>query len=110
MPPGVVTVTSTVPADCAGDVTVTLVPSLFTVVGVTDTEPNLTAVAPVSCEPVITTLVPPATEPCEGETPVTVGATKANWSAGWASVERRSGWRFACWTRGRYRPGISKSN
>jgi hypothetical protein len=82
VPPGVVTVTSTVPAVWAGDVTVMVVPLPPTVKVVTTVLPKLTAVAPVKLLPVMVTLVPPAIGPPVGETPVTVGAAKnVNWSA-----------------------------
>jgi hypothetical protein len=73
-PPGVVTVTSTVPASPAGEVAVTLV-SLATVNEVAAVLPKLTAVAPVNAVPVTVTTVPPATGPEMGEILVTVGAT-----------------------------------
>ena len=56
VPPGVVTVTSTVPAVPAGAVAVMLV--AVSAVIVADVVPNLTAVAPVRFVPVIVTLVP----------------------------------------------------
>ncbi len=56
VPPGVVTVTSTVPAVPAGAVAVMLV-ALLTVKLVAAVEPNLTAVAPVKLVPVIVTVV-----------------------------------------------------
>ena len=71
------TVTSTAPADPAGDVTVIWL-SLFTVKAVAAAAPNFTAVAAVKPLPVIFTLVPPAVEPLDGEIAVTAGtgATK----------------------------------
>jgi hypothetical protein len=81
VPPGVVTVTSTVPLP-DGDFTVILV-SLTTVTLVAGFEPNFTAVAPVKPEPVIVTDVPPDVWPYAGEMPVTFGAAAVyvNWSA-----------------------------
>jgi hypothetical protein len=73
VPPGVLTVTSTVPALCAGLVAVIWV-ALLTVNELAGLEPKLTATAPLRLAPVIVTLVPPAVEPDDGETPVTVGA------------------------------------
>ena len=72
MPPGVVTVTSTVPALPAGDTAVICV-ALFTVKLVAAVAPNFTAVAPLRFVPVIVTLVPPASGPALGEIPVIVG-------------------------------------
>jgi hypothetical protein len=81
VPPGVVTVTSTVPAEPAGEVAVMLV-SLTTVNEVAAVLPKLTAVAPVNPLPVIVTDVPPASGPAVGEIPVTTGATVyVKWSA-----------------------------
>ena len=54
VPPGVVTVMSTVPAVSAGAVAVMLV-ALLTVKLAAAVEPKLTAVAPVRLEPVIVT-------------------------------------------------------
>ena len=72
VPPGVVTVTSTVPVP-AGDVAVILV-ELTTVKVVAASVPKCTAVAPVKAVPVMVTEVPPAVGPEVGLTPVTVGA------------------------------------
>jgi hypothetical protein len=72
VPPAVVTVTSTVPAEPAGAVAVIDV-ALLTVNDVALVAPNLTAVVPVKLVPVIVTLVPPAVGPATGETLVTVG-------------------------------------
>ena len=69
--PGVVTVTSTVDVPSAGEVTVMEVGEL-TVMVVTVTEPNMTAVAPVRFVPVIVTEVPPKIDPEPGLMPVTV--------------------------------------
>ena len=65
VPPGVVTVTSTVPALPAGAVAVTC-EALTTVTLVATFEPNSTAVAPVRLVPVIVTVVPPAVGPRTG--------------------------------------------
>ena len=73
VPPAVVTVMSTVPADPAGAVAVIWVAE-FTVKLEALVAPNLTAVAPDKLVPVITTLVPPAVGPLVGETEATVGA------------------------------------
>ena len=89
VPPVVVTRTSTVAADSAGEVAVMEV-ALFTVKLVAATVPNLTALAPVKLVPVMVTAVPPAVLPELGLTPVTVGAggtLKVNWSAGWFTAE-----------------------
>jgi hypothetical protein len=74
LPPGVVTVTSTVPASPAGEVAVMLV-SLTTVPPVAAALPKLTAVAPVNPLPAMVTTVPPTSGPAVGEIPVTTGAT-----------------------------------
>jgi hypothetical protein len=72
VPPGVVTVTSTPPAELeAGEVAVIVV-SEFTV-NTEGTPPNVTAVAPVNPVPVMVTEGPPTSGPCVGETSVTVG-------------------------------------
>ena len=63
---------STVPAEPAGEVAVTLV-ALLTV-NVAVAVPNFTLVAPVKLVPVTVTLAPPAVEPDVGLTAVTVGA------------------------------------
>jgi hypothetical protein len=70
---GVVTVTSTVPEDPAGDTAVTVVEDV-TLNDVAATEPNLTAVAPVKLVPVTVSEVPPAVEPVLGLNDETVGA------------------------------------
>ena len=72
MPPGVVTVTSTLPLP-AGDSAVIEVPEL-TLKPLAAVEPNLTAEALPRFVPVIVTEVPPASGPSLGETPVTLGA------------------------------------
>src|ERR1035437_9438998 len=56
VPPGVVTVTSTVPGDSEGETAVTEV-ELFTVKPVAATDPKLTLVAPDKLVPVIDTVV-----------------------------------------------------
>ena len=66
------TVTSTVPAEPAGDVAVIEVAEL-TVKPVAFVAPNLTAVVPVKLVPVIVTTVPPAAGPDVGESDVTAG-------------------------------------
>src|SRR5580658_3338036 len=71
VPPGVLTVTSTVPVP-AGDVAVTCV-EVFTVKTAL-VDPKSTAVAPVRLVPVMVTGVPPACGPLVGESLVTVGA------------------------------------
>jgi hypothetical protein len=78
VPPTLVTVMSTVPAACAGEVAVMEV-ALLTVNVVAAVAPKLTAVAPVKPVPVIVTEVPPVSGPFVGLTFVTVGAaTKKN--------------------------------
>ena len=72
MPPGVVTVTCTVP-EPAGEVAVILVAD-STLTPVAALAPNLTVLAPVRFVPVIVTEVPPAAGPLVGSTFVTVGA------------------------------------
>jgi hypothetical protein len=72
MPPGVVTVTSTVPATSAGAVAmIEVAESAVTEPAVV---PNLTAVAPERLVPVIVTAVPPVIDPLVGFSAVTVGA------------------------------------
>jgi hypothetical protein len=72
VPNGVVTVTSTVAADSAGETAVICVAEL-TVKLVAAVAPKLTAVAPVNEVPVMVTDVPPAVDPEVGLTEVTVG-------------------------------------
>ena len=72
VPPGVVTVTFTVPVP-AGEVAVIWV-SLLTAKPAAAKEPNVTAVAPENPVPVMITEVPPAKGPLAGLTPVTAGA------------------------------------
>ena len=73
VPLGVVTVTSTAPAACAGEVAVIEV-ALTTAKLAAAVPPNDTAVAPVKLLPVMVTLVPPAIGPAFGLTALTVGA------------------------------------
>ena len=72
VPPGVVTVTSTVPVP-EGAVALMLV-ALLTVKLEAAVVPNFTALAPVNPVPLIATEVLPALGPEVGLTPVTVGA------------------------------------
>jgi hypothetical protein len=72
VPPGVVTVTSTVPAEPAGEVAVTLV-ALTTVTPVAAPLPKLTVTGAMNPVPVIVTSVPPASGPAVGEISVTGG-------------------------------------
>jgi len=71
VPPGVVTVTSTVPAP-AGEVAVIEV-ALTTLKLAAAVVPNWTAVAPVKFVPLIVTEVPPLAGPVVGLSPDTVG-------------------------------------
>jgi hypothetical protein len=81
VPPGVVTVTWTRPAEWAGDIAVICMAE-STVKDAAAVVPKATAVAPVRSVPVMITDVPPAIGPELGTTEVTVGAgTKVNWSA-----------------------------
>ena len=78
VPPGVVTVMSTVPADPEGEVTEQVVRELQVTIGA-DVVPNLAMVVdePVT-NPVpvtVTTVVPPS-GPTPGDTPVTVGTAR----------------------------------
>ena len=82
MPPGVITVTLTVPAP-AGLLAVIVV-ALTTMTLVAAVAPNLTDVAPVKPVPVIVTRVPPAAGPLVGLRPVTVGAAAI--AAPWVST------------------------
>ncbi len=72
VPPGVVTVMSTIPAEPAGAMAVIEV-ALLIVKLVAVVVPNFTALALVNAVPEIVTLVPPAGGPAFGATPVTVG-------------------------------------
>jgi hypothetical protein len=80
VPAIVATVTSTVPADPAGD-TAVIDDALTTVYEVAAVVPNITLLAPINPVPVIVTDVPPAVLPVDGEIAVTVGAY-VNWSSG----------------------------
>ena len=62
VPPAAVTVTSTVAADSAGEVTVIEVAE-FTTTPVPATVPNFTPVTPLKPVPVSVTVVPPAVDP-----------------------------------------------
>jgi hypothetical protein len=66
VPPGVVTVTSTVPATSAGEVQVISV-ALTTLTFMAVLMPKSTSVDPVKFEPVIVTPVPPTVGPEVGE-------------------------------------------
>lgn len=70
-PPGVVTVTSTVPLPAG--LTAVIWVSLSTVKLLVAVEPNETLVALVKLEPVMVTVVPPATGPLVGVTDFTDG-------------------------------------
>ena len=72
MPPDVVTVTFTVPADSGGEVAVIEVAEL-TVAAVAVTVSNITVADEVKFVPVMVTEVPPAVEPEFGLIAVTVG-------------------------------------
>jgi hypothetical protein len=72
VPPGVVTITLTTPAEWKGVVAVIDV-SLTTVTLVAAVPPRVTPVAPVKPDPVIVTLVPPAIGPVDGAMMVNVG-------------------------------------
>lgn len=67
VPLGVVTVTSTAPAECAGTVAVNVVPEA-TLKFVAGVEPKATAETLVKPEPVSVTVFPPDTGPLDGET------------------------------------------
>ena len=82
VPPGVITVTSSVPAGTAGAVTVILLVEL-TVSAAAAAEPKSTADALLRFVPVIVTLVSPATGPATGLTAVTVGGL---WYVKWSAV------------------------
>src|SRR5205823_4114885 len=73
VPPAVVTVTSTVPADPEGAVALIEVDEL-TVKLLAAAVPKVTAVAFVKFVPVMLTVVPPAVGPDVGLMPLTVGA------------------------------------
>ena len=75
VPPGVVTVVSTVPAASLGVVAVISV-ELTTLKEVAAVVPNLTALTEVKAVPVIVTTVPPPLGPALGDTLVTVGTSR----------------------------------
>ncbi len=72
MPPGVVTVTSTIPAACAGTLALTCVADTNSNVG-DAVAPNFTEKPWTKFVPWITTTFPPAVEPALGVTLLTVG-------------------------------------
>ncbi len=72
VPPGVLTVTSNVPAAAGGDVA--WIDVAETTLKTAELAPKLTAVAPLNPVPVTVTTVPPAVGPALGVTPVTAGA------------------------------------
>jgi hypothetical protein len=72
VPPVVVTVTLTVPADSAGEVATIDVDEL-TVTAVAVTVPNITVAPEAKLVPVMVTEVPPVVGPEVGLMPVTVG-------------------------------------
>jgi hypothetical protein len=74
IPPGVVTVTGTLPGEPAGLIAVIVV-LLRTVTLVAGFRPKLTAMAPVRLVPVIVTSVPPPKGPATGLIAETVGAS-----------------------------------
>ena len=71
VPPGVVTMTSTVPLP-GGLLTAICLPESELIIPATP--PKLTMVASARLVPLIVTRVPPAVGPVAGETPVTAGA------------------------------------
>lgn len=76
-----VTVTSTAPPVCAGEVAVIdVVP--FTLTLVASVVPKLTDAVFVKLVPVIVTVVPPEVDPVPGVTPVNVGAGGATGGVG----------------------------
>jgi len=83
VPAVVATVTSTVPAEPAGDVAVQLVVEEQLAADAA-VPPNVTVVEPTTkLVPVIDTTVPPATGPEPGDTALTAGRVmNVNWSAG----------------------------
>ena len=94
VPPAAVTVTSTVPAPSAGEVTVIEV-APFTTTPVPAAVPNFTAVSAAEAGPVTVTGVPPAVDPEFGAHAGdggAGGAVKVNWSvgglAGWCPPPR----------------------
>ena len=75
VPPGVATVTSTVPAVPAGEVAV-ICEEVTTVTLLATFAPNLTVGGPAKLVPVIVTAVPPPVGPEVGLMPVTVGVAR----------------------------------
>jgi hypothetical protein len=75
VPPAVVAVTSTVPADPAG-VTAVIWVSELTVNEAASVPPKLTAVAPANAVPVRVTVVPPAVDPWLGLTLLKAGTAR----------------------------------
>ena len=75
VPPGVVTVTSTVPADSAGTVAIKLV-ELVALTPVAGVVPNVTVTPGTKPDPVMVTAFPPAKGPLWGTRLVTVGVGK----------------------------------
>lgn len=75
VPPGVVTVTSTVPALSVGEVTV--IAAADSAVIMPGVAPKLTAEADERLAPLMVTVVPPAVGPLIGLIPVTEGTPKA---------------------------------
>ena len=73
VPPGVVTVTSTGPAEEPPGLVAVICVAELTVNEAAFVLPNFTAVAPVNPDPVIVTMVPPSIGPFFGEMSVTVG-------------------------------------
>ena len=73
-PPGVVTVTSTIPLPAG--LTAVICVSLFTVKLLTADGPNRTWLAPVKPLPMIVTVVPPAAGPDVGEMLIIFGTTR----------------------------------
>ena len=71
--PEVVTVTSTMPASCGGELTVMRDPVRLTENVVVETLPKFTVVAPENPVPVMVTRVPPDVAPLYGKSPETVG-------------------------------------
>ena len=92
-PPGVVTVTSTVPADCAGTVAVIWV-SDTTVKPDAGTEPNSTADAPVNPLPDIVRVAPPLSGPADGETAVNVAECDSALADCYSGQEGPYSWTF----------------
>src|SRR5581483_2569999 len=72
VPPEVVTVTSTIPPECAGAVAV-MCPESITVKVPAAAAPKLTVLAPVKPAPWMSTVLPPAVGPPFGTTEVTTG-------------------------------------